>query len=497
MNYNMARYVLGQIALILAVCLLAPFILALVNYETNTPLAFGVVIIGLLALGIPNAIIKPKNRELRPRCGIVIVALSWLLLSVIGAMPIFVSGYVPNFVDALFETVSGLTTTGSSILNDVESLPQSLLLWRSFTHWIGGMGVLVLAIAILPKNDPATVHLMKAEVPGPQFGKLVSKLRFTARILYSIYIALTLINIVALLLCGMNLFDSVIHALGTAGTGGFSNKNASVAYFDSVAVDIVLSVFMLLFSINFNLFYFALIGNIKDAIKSEELKVMLGIILTSTIIITISLAVNQVYNIWDSLRYGLFQVTSVSSTTGYSTADWSTWPVLCQAILFILMFIGGSAGSTAGGLKVYRVVILSKLGFNAIKKTFSPRAYLSAKMDGKAVDDNLVQSITGYFMTYILTFIVSFILLSAVSGDIAGGVLTNLSAVTTCFNNVGPGLGSLIGPAGNFATYNDISKIILSLDMLLGRLEIFPMLILFTPIAWKKMKTEKTSEQNA
>ena len=496
MNYNMARYVLGQLALILATCLLLPFVIALVNMESGTPIAFGSVILGLIAVGVPNAIIKPKNRQLRPRCGIAIVALSWLGISIIGALPFFISGYIPDFIDALFETVSGLTTTGSSILTNIEALPNSLLLWRSFTHWIGGMGVLVLAIALLPKNDPATVHLMKAEVPGPQFGKLVSKLRFTARILYSIYIVLTLLNIIALLLCGMNLFDSVIHALGTAGTGGFSNKNLSVAHFDSVAVDIVLTVFMMIFSINFNLFYFVLIGNIKDAIKSEELRVLLTIFLVSIIAITISLVINNVYTIWDSLRYGAFQVSAVISTTGYATADWSTWPTFCQAILFILMFIGGSAGSTAGGLKVYRVIILSKLGFNAIKKTFSPRSYLTARMDGKAVDENLVKSITGYFMTYVLTFLCSFLLLSLASGEIEGGLLTNLSAVTTCFNNVGPGLGSLIGPSGNFASYNPISKIILIMDMLLGRLEIFPMLILFTPLAWKKMKTDCV-EQNA
>lgn len=489
MNYNMTRYVLGQITLILAVCLLPPFVLALIGQE-STLIAFGSIIIGLLLIGIPNALIKPKNREIRPRCGIIIVALSWICISLIGALPFFVSGYIPNFVDALFETVSGFTTTGSTILTNIDILPKSLLFWRSFTHWLGGMGVLVLAIAVLPKDDPATVHLMKAEVPGPQFGKLVSKLRFTARILYGIYIALTLLEIIALLFCGMNLFDSLIHAFGTAGTGGFSNKNTSVAYYDSLAIDIVITVFMLIFSINFNLFYFALIGNVKEAIRSEELRVLVGIFLFSTITITISLTINNIYSLWESMRYSSFQVASIISTTGYATADWSTWPMFCQALLFILMFFGGSAGSTAGGLKVYRVIILSKLGFNTVKKTFSPRSYLTAKMDGKAIDENLVQSIIGYFMTYILTFIVSFITLSIVSGPIDGDVLTNLTAVTTCFNNVGPGLGSLIGPAGNFSTYNSISKVILILDMLLGRLEIFPLLILFAPSAWKKMKTE-------
>ncbi len=493
MNYGMTRYILGRLGLIVAVCLLIPFVLTFTMSESGTSLAFGIVIGGLALLGIPNEIFKPKNRDIKPRCGIVIVALSWLFISIVGALPFCLSGYIPSFVDSIFETVSGLTTTGSTILTDVEALPDSLLLWRSFTHWIGGMGVLVLAIAILPKSDPATVHLMKAEVPGPQFGKLVSKLSFTARILYGIYVALTAVMVIALLLCGMDLFDSLIHAFGTAGTGGFSNKNASVAYFDSVAVDIVITVFMIIFSINFNLFYLVLIGNVKQAVKSEELKVFLGIFAFSTIAITLSLTFSGIYDIWNSLRHGAFQVSSIMSTSGFATADWSKWPELCQTILFILMFIGGSAGSTAGGLKLYRVIILSKLGFNAIRKTFSPRSYLSAKMDGKSIDENLTQSIIGYFMTYVLAFIASFILLSAISGSIDGGVLTNLSAVTTCFNNVGPGLGSLIGPVGNFSTYNDASKILLSLDMLLGRLEIFPMLILFAPSAWKKMKTDSNA----
>ncbi len=491
MNYSMSRYLLSQLALILACCLLIPFVMALGYQEQNTALAFGLVIAGLIVLGVLGSIFKPKNREIKPRCGIMLVALSWIGISLVGALPFTISGYVPNYIDALFETVSGLTTTGSTILTNVETLPKSLLFWRSFTHWIGGMGVLVLAIAVLPKNDPATVHLMKAEVPGPQFGKLVSKLRFTARILYGIYVALTLIEVISLLLCGMDLFDSFIHAFGTAGTGGFSNKNASIAHYNSVAVDIVITFFMLVFSINFNLFYFILIGNVKEFIKSEELRVLISIFLISTVLITLSLTINNVYDIWNSLRYGSFQVVSIISTTGFSTADFTAWPAFCQSLLFILMFVGGSAGSTAGGLKIYRVVILSKLGFNAIKKTFSPRSYLTAKMDGKTVDEGLLQSITGYFMTYVLAFIASFVLLSLFSGQ-SSDMVTDLTAVATSFNNVGPGLGNIIGPLGNFSSYNSISKIILIINMLLGRLEIFPMLILFSPMAWKKMKTDKT-----
>ncbi len=494
MNYSMSRYLLGQIAIIIAVFLLIPFGMTFLYEEQNTSLAFGAVIAGLLVLGVPSSLFKPKNREIKPRCGIVLVALSWIGLSLVSALPFTLSGYIPSYVDALFETVSGYTTTGSTILTNIEILPKSLLFWRSFTHWIGGMGVLVLVIAILPKNDPATVHLMKAEVPGPQFGKLVSKLRFTARILYGIYVALTLVEVIALLLCGMNLFDAFIHSFGTAGTGGFSNKNASIGHYDSLAVDIVITIFLVIFSVNFNIFYFALIGNFKSILKSDELRALIGIFLFSTVAITISLTINNVYNLWESMRYGSFQVASIMSTTGFATADFASWPAFCQALLFILMFIGGSAGSTAGGLKIYRVVFMSKLGFNSIKKTFSPRSYLSARMDGKAVDDSLIQNITGYFITYLFTFVISFLLLSFVSGT-GTDFLTDISAVAACFNNVGPGLGGIIGPTGNFASYNVASKFILILNMLLGRLEIFPILILFSPSAWKKMKTEKQPTQ--
>lgn len=488
MNYRMTRYFMGQLAIILAIVLFIPFVISLINVETGTPFAFGVVIAGLLLFGVPSSLIKPKNRELNPRGGLVMVALSWILMSIIGALPFVISGYIPNFIDAFFETVSGFTTTGSSVVANVELLPDSLNFWRCFTHWIGGMGVLVLAIAVLPKVDTATVHLMKAEVPGPQFGKLVSKLRFTARILYGIYIALTLVEVIALLIAGMPLFDAVIHSLATAGTGGFSSKAASIGAFQSPAINIITTVFMLIFSVNFNLYYFVLIGHVRDAVKNEELRFMLGAFLAGTIIITLSLFFNNVYSSFgEALMHGSFQVSSIVSTTGFATADFTQWPTMCQVVLFLLMFMGGSAGSTAGGLKVVRIAVLSKLGINAMRKTANPRAYLAVRMDGKAVDDSLVQNITTYFMIYVIIFVVSLLLITLEPGAATHDFVTDFTAVTTCFNNVGPGLGA-IGPAGSFANYGVFSKIVLCFDMLLGRLEIFPILMLFNPRAWKKLR---------
>lgn len=485
MNYKMTRYFLGQLAILFAIILTIPFAISVFGRETNTPFAFGVVILGLLVLGFPAVIKKPKNRELTPRGGLVMVALAWVLMSVIGSLPFVLSGEIPNFFDAFFETVSGLTTTGASVATDVGLLSQSINFWRCFTNWIGGMGVLVLAIAILPKIDTATVHLMKAEVPGPQFGKLVSKLRFTARILYGIYIGLTLLQVIALLFAGMNLFDAVIHSFATAGTGGFSNRALSLGYYNG-AIQVITTIFMLVFSVNFNLYYFILIGHVREAVKSEELRFMLSIFLFGTIAITLSLFFNNVYTtIGDALIHGSFQVSSILSTTGFSTANFVEWPALCQVILFFLMFVGGCAGSTAGGLKVVRIAVLSKLGINSLRKSSNPRAYLAVRMDGKAVDSGLIQNIVTYFIVYIIIFIVSILLISIQSGF---DTITDITAVASCFNNIGPGLGA-VGPMGSYAGYSAFSKIILSFDMLLGRLELFPILMLFNPRAWKRIKT--------
>ena len=490
MNYGMLRYMLSQIALIIAGALVIPLILALAFGESGTPLSFGVVILGLLVLSIPNLIFKPQNRNLNTRSGFVIVALAWIGISLVGALPFVISGRIPNFIDALFESISGFTTTGATILSgtQIETMEKSLLFWRSFTHWLGGMGVLVLAVALIPKGNTSIVHLMKAEVPGPTFGKLVSKLRFTARILYGIYTVLTVVLILSLVIAGMDVFDACIHGLGTAGTGGFSNYGASVAHFNSPAINIILTLGMLVFATNFNLFYFILIGHVRSALKSEELRAMLTIFLSATVIVTLSLFFNGIYEtVAESLMHGAFQVTSIISTTGFSTAIFESWPILCQVVLLLLMFIGGSVGSTAGGLKIYRAVVLGKYGFKIFRKTISPRRYMAVRMDGKALDNELVHGIVGYALIYFLILITSTVLLTIFSGAKVDGFLTDFSAVTACINNVGPGL-SAVGAGGNFASYNAFSKLILSFDMLIGRLEIFPMILLFSYKSWKRRK---------
>ncbi len=485
MNYRMSSYLLGQILLITAGLMLIPFIMALALGESNTPLAFGITLACMVCLGTPFIIKKPKNTEIRARGGFVIVALAWIFLSLFGAMPFTLSGYIPNYLDALFETVSGFTTTGATILAEVESLPHSLLFWRCFTHWIGGMGVLVFVIAVLPKTNAAIVHLAKAEIPGPQFGKLVSKLRFTARILYGIYILLTFIEVIALLLCGMPVFDSFVTAFATAGTGGFSCRNASIAAYGSLPVEIVTMVFMFLFSINMNLFYFILIGRIGQAFKNEELWWLCGYTFLAVVLVTVSLCMHNVYETFgETLRYATFQVVSVVSTTGFATADFGTWPVMAQTVLFVCMFIGGMAGSTAGGLKVSRIMTLSKVSGRAIKKSISPRAVLSVKVDKKRMDETLVQNTVTYFTLYMLLILLSSIL-CAVAEPMQSDFATSFSAVVTCINNVGPGL-SAVGPVCNFGSLHAFTKVVLIFDMLLGRLEIYPVLLLFYYKSWKR-----------
>lgn len=484
----MTLHILGQVVITEAVLLLIPFFLAVGYGESGTPLGFGVTIGVLLALGIPCVIKKPKDTQMSPRSGFVIVALSWLLLSIFGAMPFTVSGRIPNYIDALFETISGFTTTGATILKDIEILPKSLMFWRTFTHWIGGMGVLVFVIAVLPKSNPAIVHLLKAEVPGPQFGKLVSKIRFSARILYAIYIVLTLLEMV-LLVCdkSMSFFDAITHTFATAGTGGFSNYNNSIAHFDSLYVEIVITVFMLIFSINFNLFYLILVGHVSEALRSEELRALFLIFIGSAAAISISLCVYNVYDtVGEAVRHASFQTASVLSTTGFSTADFSKWPVFCQTVLIALMFIGGSAGSTAGGLKISRVIIMFKSALINIKNACYPRKVMTLKLDKRTVSPELSANINSYFIIYLVIVAVSTILVSVV--EYSGyNFATFFSAVVSCLNNVGPAIEG-IGAAENYSAFSWFSKLILSFDMLAGRLEIMPMLLLFYPKAWSPSK---------
>ena len=477
MNYRMSAYLLGQILLIVAGFLFVPFILTFSYGETGTQLAFGVTIAAMTAAGLPFVIKKPKDTTIHARGGFLTVALAWIILSLFGAMPFAISGHA-SFIDGLFEIVSGFTTTGATIFVEIEALPYSLLFWRSFSHWIGGMGVLVFVIAVLPKTNAAIVHLAKAEIPGPQFGKLVSKLRFTARILYGIYIALTLIEVVALLACGMPVFDSFITAFSTAGTGGFSSLNASIGGYNSLAVEIVTMIFMLLFSINMNVFYLIMIGRVKQAFRNEELWWLFGIVFVAIALVTASLMMNRVYSSFgETLRYSSYQVIAFVSTTGFGTANFDNWPVLAQSTLFVCMFIGGMAGSTAGGLKISRVMILSKASGRAIKKSISPRTVVSVKINRKNVEENVVV----YFALIMIIYFISVILVSIEQN--AMDFSTSVTAVATCLNNVGPGLSKV---AGGFRDVGVFSKIVFIFDMLIGRLEIYPILLLFYPKAWAR-----------
>ncbi len=492
MNYRLIGFVLGEIALIMGTLLCVPLFMALGFHESDTILGFGVAIGICLFLGIIGIIIRPPKhkRDLRPSSGFATCGLFWIFLAIIGAIPFCVSGYIPNFMDALFETTSGFTTTGATILTDVEALPKSLLFWRALTQWLGGMGVLVFVIAILPRNDKMSTALAKAEIPGPQFGKLVSKLRFTTRILYAIYIAMTLILVMLLCICKMPVFDSFCHAFATASTGGFSVKNASIAAYNSVSIDVIITIFMVLFSVNFNIYYFIIIGHVLKAIKNEELICMLLIYICAVAAVTINLCTSKVYdNVADALRYGSFNVASVFSTTGYGTADFVQWPALSQVILLVVMCIGGSAGSTAGGLKVSRLIVLSKSSFISLKRTLSPRSVYSLKFDGKPMDDATISNIRSFLMMYVIILVVSTVLISIEKHNFPGNysmLETNFSAVIACFNNVGPGIGA-VGPTGNYASYSIFAKLVLTIDMLLGRLEILPILLLLHPKSWKKL----------
>ncbi|MBQ3218980.1 MAG: TrkH family potassium uptake protein [Clostridia bacterium] len=479
MNYKMVLSILGRAMLIEAVLLLFPMLVGVI-YAENTYMSFLVPIVGLIAIGLPFSLLKIKDKSIYAKEGFVIVALSWIILSLVGAVPFVISGAIPNYVDALFETVSGFTTTGASVVSDVESLPNSLLFWRSFTHFVGGMGILVFVLAILPKYDSGVMHVFRAESPGPSVGKLVSKLTFTARILYAIYIGMTVIMIVFLACGKMPIFDSVLHAFSTAGTGGFGTKNNSIAYYDSAYLEMVIAVFMLLFSINFNVFYLILIGNFKKALKCEELRAYLIIIVVATITIALNI-LSSCISFADALRYSFFQVTSISSTTGFSSADFDKWPALSKAVIIVLMIIGACGGSTGGGIKVSRLVILVKSAFADVKRLIHPRAVVSVKFEGQLLDKETERNVHTYFILWILIVALCTVLLCIDVNDF----MTNFSATLSCIGNIGPGF-NLVGPTLNFGLYTSYSKILLSVVMLFGRLEIFPMLILFAPRTWKK-----------
>ncbi len=478
MNYRMILHLLGTILSIEGALMLVPLFVSLYYGESIT--AFLITIILTELIFLPIALIKPKDKQIYAKEGFVTVSVSWILMSVFGALPFILGGTIPSFTDAFFETVSGFTTTGATILAEVESLPRGILFWRSFTHWIGGMGILVFVLAILPFTGGQTMHLMRAEVPGPTKGKLVPKMRQTAIILYLIYLGMTIIQTAALCLCGLSLYDSLLHTFATAGTGGFSTLNNSVAGFNNPAAEWVIAIFMFLFGVNFNIYFFILIGRIKDIFRSEELRAYFAICFVSTAAIAINIA-SSFERLGACIRTSFFQVSSIMTTTGFTTLDFNEWPVFSKTILMLLMIIGASAGSTAGGLKVSRFLILVKGIFREIKQMIHPRSVGVVRLDGEVVPDETVHAANKYFSVYMLFIFASTLIISFDAYSIE----TNFIATLSTINNIGPLMGD-IGALGNFSGYSPISTAILAFNMLIGRLEIMPIIILFSPVTWKK-----------
>ena len=478
MNHEMIRYIIGMVLKVEGVLLLLPVFVGIL-YREQSAWAFLISALVCLALGFLCSFSKPKENVFYATEGYVSVALSWIVLSVFGAFPFVLSGEIPSIVNALFETISGFTTTGASILSDVEALSHCMLFWRSFTHWIGGMGVLVFILAVLPLSGGSNMYLMKAESPGPSVEKLVPRVKETAMILYGIYIVITLIEIVLLLVSGMPLFDAVATSFGTAGTGGFGIKNDSIGGYSSV-IQIIITVFMILFGVNFNIYYLMLRKKWKQVLYSEELRAYLGVILVTIIII--ALYIRSAYgSMGEAVKHSAFQVASIITTTGFCTTDFNLWPQVPKTILIMLMFMGACAGSTGGGMKVSRFLIMMKTVKKEIFTFLHPHGVKKVKMDGHLIEHETVRAVNIYLIAYFLILTFSVLLIGVDDLDFT----TNFTAVAATFNNIGPGL-ELVGPTQNFGVFSSFSKLVLMFDMLAGRLEIFPMLVLFTPYAWRK-----------
>lgn len=485
MNVKSISRTVGLILLITGIFQLFPLLIAVIDHEPRNILAYIESLCLILLVGSALLLFsRGGNRMFSAQEGFAATGLSWIFMSAFGALPFFLSGQIPSYVDAFFEMVSGFTTTGASILTDVEALSRCNLFWRSFSHWLGGMGVLVFLLAVVPgarKNGGTGIYLMRAESPGPSVDKLTPHLRQTAMILYGIYILLTALCIGCLLLGGMPVFDSFCIAFGTAGTGGFAIKNSSMGGY-SYFLQTVVTVFMFLFGVNFSLYYMLLLRKFKAVFKNEELRLYFGIAASSIILIAIN--ISRMYNtVYESVHHAAFQVVSIMTTTGYGTVDFEQWPAFSKAILLSLMFIGASAGSTGGGLKVSRVLLLMKSIRRTIRKALHPRRVQPVYMDGRAVSEEVCDNVNAYLAIYCVILVLSFAIIS-VDGFSIG---TNFSAVASCFNNIGPGF-ELVGATQNFSIYSDLSKIILSLDMLLGRLEIFPLLLLLSPDTWSRRR---------
>ena len=487
MNYKVVLSILGKTLLIEAGLMFIPLLVGM-TYQENNYIAFLIPIALLFAIGFPLSKLKGKDNTLYAKEGFVIVAFSWILMSLFGAVPFVISGYIPNYIDALFETISGFTTTGATILStaQIESMNKGIMFWRQFTHWIGGMGILVFVLAILPANNAGVMHVFRSEAPGPSVDKLATKLKFTARILYGIYIVLTLIQAILLICGGLSVFDGFVMSFSTAGTGGFGVKgNSAIGY--SSYVQIVLAVFMFLFALNFNVYYLLLIGNVSKIFALEEVRTFFIIVIFSILAIAINIytSMANVYTTFASaLKHATFQVTSISSTTGLVSADFDLWPSFSKGILLLLTIFGACGGSTGGGIKISRMIILCKSSTSDFKKLLHPHSVVYSKLDGEPISPSTERNVRTFFIFWIIIVFVSSLLLSIdpYTGD---SFFSSISATLACIGNVGPGF-EVVGPMFNYVDFTSFSKIILSFVMLIGRLEIFPILMLFVPRTWRK-----------
>ncbi|MDD4494172.1 MAG: TrkH family potassium uptake protein [Eubacteriales bacterium] len=479
MNHRIVVKVLGYLLIIESFLMLPPLLISL-YYAQDDTFAFIITIVMLAILGFLLTSVKAPGRSIKTREGLSIVTLGWLLTSFFGCLPFVFSGYIPSIVDAMFESISGFTTTGATILSDVEALPNGLLFWRSFTHWIGGMGILVFTVALLPALGVGGFQIFKAESPGPTTDKISPKIKNTAKALYISYIVMTVVEIILLMFGGMSFLDSCIHTFGTVGTGGFSSKNLSVGYYDSTYIHVVMGVFMVLASSNFGLYYLLYKRRFKEVAKNEELKFFLGVVATSTILIALNLLMTTYKSVGLSIRDSFFQVTSIISTSGFSTVNFDLWPTFSKAILFLLMFFGGCAGSTAGAIKNIRILVLLKLIKREVTKIFHPRAVVPIKVGGKPVANDTLLGISGFFIFYLSLFVIGTLIVSFDGQSLE----SSASAVAATLGNVGPGFG-FVGPTTNYGGLSDLSTITLTILMLLGRLEIFTVIALISPKSWR------------
>ncbi len=481
MNYRMIGRVFGMILTIYAGLMLLPLIAGLC-YGESPSVFLKAIVMTLIPAVMLLLLSKPDNKNLVARDGFVIVGLGWIFISLLGALPFVLSNSLPSYIDAVFETASGLTTTGATVLTDFDAMPRGVMFWRVFQHWIGGMGVLVFLIAVLPMSGEHSMHIMRAEVPGPTVGKLVPRIRRTARILYLIYISLTLIETMVLFFSGMNLYDALLHAFSTAGTGGFSSMSNSISGFHNPHIETELAVFMILFGVNFNLYYLILMGSARKVLQNEELHTYLMVILLSTLGISVGLITANHLPAGEAVHDAFFNVATIISTTGFGTVDFTKWPEICKWILILLMFCGSCAGSTGGGIKISRLIIVIKSLIAELKRISRPRNVIRVEMEGQRVEENTIRASYTFVSLYFLLLLISSLLLSLDGTDIP----TCFTASLSCLSNVGPGMTASIGPAGGFAFFSARSKMILTLVMLLGRLEIYPILVLTLPRTWRR-----------